>query len=199
MAFVTSPKDRRRWVKTKSNGQAYILVYTRRGPRARQVSQKGWDWVRSRYPIERYPSPEDIPMSYEDYQILRGRGDIYVGDAPKSQNRSWVESEEAYRMREKALATLSNERTSRRKDSPIPISEQSGAPSRPTCGRCAADLALTARFCSRCGASNPTCAKDSDLSATIKTPPAPKADGRSVLIGALTVVVALLVWHAWMH
>jgi hypothetical protein len=75
--------ERRPFVKVTADGKPYILVHTRRGPRTRQVSAAGWEWVRARYPAERYRAPEDVPLTYADYQYMRSLGFTGTSDAQR--------------------------------------------------------------------------------------------------------------------
>lgn len=56
----------------------HVLIRTRR--RVWQLTPRGWAWVRAKYPADRYPIREDVPLTFADYRELRRLGPTYVGE-----------------------------------------------------------------------------------------------------------------------
>ncbi len=132
-------------VKLKNNGEVYLLVHTKRGPRARQITQQGWEWVRAKYPSQAYPDREEIPLTYSDYKELGERGDIYVGTAKP---RKWRAT-----TAERPVSVASTVNASVRPVAPIfhpsPIAVAPIASSK--CKYCNSGIPTAAQFCPRCG------------------------------------------------
>jgi len=63
----------------KRNGRMFMRVWTRRGPRTRQITQDGVRWLRQKFPDGRL---EDVTISYEIYRQMQNAGFIYVGKFP---------------------------------------------------------------------------------------------------------------------
>ena len=78
----TAGAERRPFIKVTAEGKPYLLVHTRRGPRARQVAGPGWAWIREKYPADTYPSLEDTPLTYDDYRQLWQDGFIGTYSGP---------------------------------------------------------------------------------------------------------------------
>ena len=178
MDTLSLTPERRPSVKVTVEGKPYLLVHTRRGPRTRQISQPGWDWVRTRYPSDRYPAPEDIPLTYADYQNLRSRGFIGTSDAHRPvpagdrplMGHSGAELIELFRARSfdaTILAQLAHELQYRtrprmrglrqeveaalgRRRTPAP-GKPTARPPAVTCRSCGAVQRDSARFCPACG------------------------------------------------
>lgn len=75
--------ERRPSVKSTTGGKPYLLVHTKRGIRTRQITQTGWNWVRVKYPSNLYPTPDDIPLTYDDYREMHSRRFIATGETQR--------------------------------------------------------------------------------------------------------------------
>jgi hypothetical protein len=157
----TATREHRPFIKVKAGGDIYILVHTRRGIRARQVTAQGKAWIWRKYPVNDYPMPDDVPLTYADYGELRRLGFVYTGNGG-------TPSPAPAPIREMPRVV--------RPSAPI---SPALAPAGPTdCRGCGKALRADACFCPRCGRVSPLATREKLTgAASARSSPTPIASG----------------------
>jgi hypothetical protein len=185
MSAVHERPEPRPSIKVTATGKPYLLVHTRRGPRTRQLTRAGWNWVRAKYPADPYVAPEDIPLTYADYKEMRVAGFIgvseqghavssgarplmrYAGEQlqqlfKENQSDPAVLRQLAGELRHRTVPTMQQLRQQVQAAlaglTATPVGNQAGpsATGRVKCQRCGKVQRDAARFCPACGTSRYT-------------------------------------------
>lgn len=141
-------------IKERNAGGFFITVKTKRGPRTRQITREGVQWLRTKFPQSNHASLDDLYIDYDLYRELQTLKFIFTGGRRRRADREGNQRQGVFPWGDRTAVVDNDTPPSNYRGNPpgsAAVLQQGQARVSSQCLGCGNELPNGAHFCSRCG------------------------------------------------